>query len=121
TSVITLPSTDGTTRNGMNRAVAYNGNSQPPSYTMPYAANIGTAINTTIQLELISVSSSFAEYSRNQSVGAPTSTSRSFAKKNDDNAVITFDSNSKLRKAIRIRPSNLPARSGPISWTPRKY
>ena len=35
-------------------------NAGPPSYTVPYAVSIGTAISTTIQLEFAHVSSSLA-------------------------------------------------------------
>ena len=60
-SVIALPITAGMTRNGMKRGDDdAAGTASPPSYTTPYAANIGIAISTTIQLECNVVSSSFA-------------------------------------------------------------
>src|SRR5688500_10859358 len=67
------------------------------------------------------VSSSFAAYSFSQSTGPDTRRSRSFARKKLDSAVMMFDSRRIEKKPTRMRPSSLPASSGPISWTPRKY
>ena len=116
-----LPTADGSTRNGTKTATASNGNAHPPRYAIPYAANIGIAINATIQLEASTVSSNFARYTRSQSTGADTNRSRSFARKKLDSAVITFESSRIEKKVTSMRPSNLPASSGPISCTLLKY
>ena len=120
--MIALPITAGMTRNGTNAPITSSGKSRPAVDTpTPYAANIGTAISTTIQLECTTVSSSFAAYSFSQSTGAATSRSRSRARKKLDSAVMMFDSSRIEKNPTRISPSSLPASSGPISGTPRKY
>src|SRR5204863_1387975 len=86
-----LPITVGTMRNGRNVASTISGNNGPPAYTTPYAANIGIAISTTIQLEWTSVSTSLAMYSLSQSTGDDASRSRSRARKKLDSAVMMFD------------------------------
>jgi hypothetical protein len=70
---------------------------------------------------LTPVSSSLAAYSFNQSTGAPTSRSRSRARKKLESAVMMFDNSRIEKNPIRIIPSSLPARNGPRSGTPRKY
>ena len=60
TSVIALPTTVGISRKGRKASTAMIGKRIPPSYATPYAANIGTAMSTTIHAECTSVSSSLA-------------------------------------------------------------
>ena len=78
-------------------------------------------MSTTIQLECSIVSSNLAPYNFSQSTGPETSRSRSFARKKLESAVMTFDSSKIEKNPTSRRPSSLPANSGPISWTPRKY
>ncbi len=120
TSVSALPAIDGIIRNGIITAIVNGAKSHPPWYATPNAANIGTAISATIQLDATIVSSSFAPYSRSQSTGPDTSRSRSFARKKLESAVITFDSNRMPKKLTSSSPISFPASSGPISCTPRK-
>jgi hypothetical protein len=119
-SVSAAPITLGMRRNGIITPRARNGYIGPPSKATPYAASIGTAHRMTIQLELTQVSNSLAPYSCAQSTGALTSMSRSRAKKKLDSAVMMFDSSRMEKKLTSIRPSSLPASSGPISGTPLK-
>ena len=87
----------------------------------PKAARIGTIISATIHEEWITVSHSFARYSRSQSTGAETRRSRSLARKKLDSAVMTLERMRIDTNASSTSPSSFPASSGPSSSTPRKY
>ncbi|OGU09071.1 MAG: hypothetical protein A2W29_03005 [Gemmatimonadetes bacterium RBG_16_66_8] len=81
---------------------------------------MGTVMRATIHELCTSVSPSFARYTCSQSTGVDCRRSRSLARKNDDSAVMTLESSRIERNDSKARPSSLPARSGPMSSTPRK-
>ena len=82
---------------------------------------MGTAMSATIHELCTMVSPSLARYTCSQSTGEDMSRSRSFARKNDDSAVITFDRSRIDKNASSASPGSLLASSDPISSTPRKF
>ncbi|OGU00796.1 MAG: hypothetical protein A2W29_01565 [Gemmatimonadetes bacterium RBG_16_66_8] len=88
---------------------------------MAYAASTGISTSTIIQDEWMRVSRKRAPYTRRVSTGAAAMSSRSRARKNDESAVMMFESSRMGRNASSTVASSLTASTSPSPGVRLKY